>query len=100
MNFTSLLTPPLTSVFILMLIGPGILLTAALLLYFVFFFLDSFISWRSKKQHIVSRSSTEAEYCALADIISELLALRWLLEDMGLTHFSPTVIYCNNCSAI
>uniref|UniRef100_A0A2N9GB49 Reverse transcriptase Ty1/copia-type domain-containing protein n=1 Tax=Fagus sylvatica TaxID=28930 RepID=A0A2N9GB49_FAGSY len=40
------------------------------------------------------------EYRALADTIFELLALHWLLEDMGFTHFSPTVIYCDNHSAI
>jgi|UniRef100_A0A2N9EJY9 hypothetical protein len=67
---------------------------------FCFFLGDSLISWRSKKQHIVSRSSTEAEYRALADTTSELLALRWLLEDMGVTHSSPTVIHCDNRSAI
>uniref|UniRef100_A0A2N9HPR0 CCHC-type domain-containing protein n=1 Tax=Fagus sylvatica TaxID=28930 RepID=A0A2N9HPR0_FAGSY len=67
---------------------------------FCFFLGDSLISWRSKKQHIVSRSSTEAEYRALADTTSELLDLRWLLEDMGLTHSSPTVIHCDNRSAI
>uniref|UniRef100_A0A2N9HTZ5 Reverse transcriptase Ty1/copia-type domain-containing protein n=1 Tax=Fagus sylvatica TaxID=28930 RepID=A0A2N9HTZ5_FAGSY len=43
---------------------------------FCFFFGDSLISWRSKKQHIVSHSSTEAEYRALADTTSELLDLR------------------------
>uniref|UniRef100_A0A2N9IVE1 Integrase catalytic domain-containing protein n=1 Tax=Fagus sylvatica TaxID=28930 RepID=A0A2N9IVE1_FAGSY len=67
---------------------------------FCFFLGDSLISWRSKKQHIVSRSSTEAEYRALADTTSEVLALRWLLEDMGITHSSPTVIHCDNRSAI
>uniref|UniRef100_A0A2N9FZB6 Integrase catalytic domain-containing protein n=1 Tax=Fagus sylvatica TaxID=28930 RepID=A0A2N9FZB6_FAGSY len=56
--------------------------------------------YQGKKQHIVSRSSTEAEYRALADTTSELLALRWLLEDMGVTHSSPTVIHCDNRSAI
>ena len=43
---------------------------------FCFFLRDSLISWCSKKQHIVSRSSTEAEYCALTDATSELFALR------------------------
>uniref|UniRef100_A0A2N9GX63 CCHC-type domain-containing protein n=1 Tax=Fagus sylvatica TaxID=28930 RepID=A0A2N9GX63_FAGSY len=67
---------------------------------FCFFLGDSLISWCSKKQHIVSRFTTEAEYRALTDTTSELLALRWLLEDMGLTHSSPTVIHCDNRSAI
>jgi hypothetical protein len=48
----------------------------------------------------VSRSSIKTKYRALADTTSELLALRWLLEDMSLTHSSPTVIHCDNRSAI
>ena len=48
----------------------------------------------------MSRSSTKAEYRALVDTTSELLALRWLLEDMGFTHSSPTIIHCDNRSAI
>jgi hypothetical protein len=48
----------------------------------------------------VSHSSTKAEYRALVDTTSELLALRWLLEDMSLTHFSLTVMYCDNRSVI
>ena len=67
---------------------------------FCFFLGDFLISWRNKKQHIVSRFSTEAEYRALVDTTSELLTLRWLLEDMGFTHFLPTVIHCDNRGAI
>jgi hypothetical protein len=47
----------------------------------------SLISWQSKKQSVVSRSSTEVEYHALADTTAELLWLRWLLQDMGLFFF-------------
>lgn len=67
---------------------------------YCFFLGDSLISWRSKKQTVVARSSTEAEYRALADTTSELVWLRWLLEDLGITQHSPTVIYCDNRSAV
>ena len=45
---------------------------------------DSLISWRSKKQTVVARSSTEAEYRALAATTAELIWLRWLLQDLGI----------------
>ncbi|XP_043809052.1 uncharacterized protein LOC122722418 [Manihot esculenta] len=40
---------------------------------YCFFLGDSLISWHSKKQIVIARSSTESEYCALADATSELL---------------------------
>ncbi|GKU97911.1 hypothetical protein SLEP1_g10985 [Rubroshorea leprosula] len=49
---------------------------------------------------IPSRSSTEAEYRALGDTTSELLSLRWLLEDMGIPQPSSIDLYCNNQSAM
>ncbi|KAL6313610.1 hypothetical protein AAG906_006979 [Vitis piasezkii] len=55
---------------------------------------------RSKKQTFVARSSTEAEYRALADTTSELLWLRWLLKDLGVSTSSATPLYCDNQSAI
>ncbi|XP_026384497.1 uncharacterized protein LOC113280067 [Papaver somniferum] len=45
---------------------------------------NSLISWRSKKQSVVSRSSAEAEYRAMAHTTSEFFLLRWLLSDMGI----------------
>jgi len=67
---------------------------------YYFFLGDSLISCRSKKQTVVARSTTEAEYWALADTTLELLWLRWLLEDLGVSQHTPTTIYCDNRSAI
>ena len=61
---------------------------------------SSLISWRSKKQTHVARSSTKVEYCALADTTSELLWLRWLLKDLGVSTNSVTPLYYDNQSAI
>ena len=61
---------------------------------------SSLISWRSKKQTFVACFSIEAEYRALTDTTSELLWLRWLLTDLGVSTSSATPLYCDNQSAI
>ncbi|XP_028089314.1 uncharacterized protein LOC114289746 [Camellia sinensis] len=53
---------------------------------FCFFLGDSLLAWRSKKQTLVAHSSTEAKYRALADTTQQLVWLRWLLSDMGVSH--------------
>ena len=45
---------------------------------------------------MVSRSSTEAEYRALADTTCELVWLRWLLTDMDAPQPIATSLYCDN----
>ncbi|KAL0537149.1 hypothetical protein IC582_026119 [Cucumis melo] len=67
---------------------------------YCFYLGDSLISWRSKKQSVVSRSSTESKYRALADATTELLWLRWLLADMGVPQQGLTLLHCYNRSAI
>ncbi|BFG40530.1 hypothetical protein CerSpe_268040 [Prunus speciosa] len=57
------------------------------------------ISWSSKKQKTVSRSSTEAEYRQLAYTAAELSWLRSLFCDLHLSLTSPT-IWCDNISSI
>ena len=61
---------------------------------------DSLISWRSKKQTVVARSRTEAEYRALAATTTELIWLRWLLQDLGVDCSTATKLHCYNQSAI
>jgi hypothetical protein len=58
------------------------------------------MSWSSKKQPIVSLSSTEAEYKALCSATCEAIWLRKILEDVGEKQKVPTVIKCDNQSSI
>ncbi|CAL1361831.1 unnamed protein product [Linum trigynum] len=58
------------------------------------------ISWRTKKHTVVSRSSAEAEYRAIASTVSEVLWLRWLLRDLGVVSTGPTTLFCDNQAAL
>ncbi|PKU66382.1 putative mitochondrial protein [Dendrobium catenatum] len=58
------------------------------------------ISWSVKKQLTVAKSSTEAEYRALSASVSEILWLRRLASELQLHQSSPTLIHCDNLSAI
>jgi hypothetical protein len=58
------------------------------------------ITWVSKKQHTVSRSSTEAEYRALATGAAELAWLRQVLCDLGVYLPTAPTMWCDNTSAI
>jgi hypothetical protein len=58
------------------------------------------ISWCSKKQNAVSRSSTEAEYRSMADTTSELQWLIHLFRDLHIVLASVPVLHCDNISAI
>ena len=61
---------------------------------------DALISWKSKKQSTISRSSCEAEYRALAATTCELQWLSYLLKDFNISSPSPATIFCDNASAI
>jgi Reverse transcriptase (RNA-dependent DNA polymerase) len=57
------------------------------------------VSWSSKKQPTVARSSTEAEYRSMAMVTSELIWLRSLLTELHVSLPSPPVLYCDNLGA-
>ncbi|XP_020204935.1 uncharacterized protein LOC109790232 [Cajanus cajan] len=61
---------------------------------------DSLISWKSKKQAMVSRSSSEAEYQALASTTCEIQWLSYLLDDFKVSYKKPALLFCDNDSAI
>ncbi|KAM2612954.1 hypothetical protein TB2_032855 [Malus domestica] len=60
---------------------------------------SNLVSWSSKKQKTVSRSSAEAEYRQLAYTAAELSWLRSLYKDLHLHLVQPT-IWCDNVSSI
>ena len=100
MAFSTQLNLLLYSVHSLMLIGQGDPTDRRSTTGYCFLLGFSLISWRSKKQTFVARCSTEAEYRALADTTFELLWLRWLLTDLGVSTSSATLLYCDNQSVI
>ncbi|CAL8153025.1 unnamed protein product [Prunus armeniaca] len=67
---------------------------------FVIFLGCNPISWQSKKQGSVSRSSIEAKYKALANTTANLAWIRQVLTDLKLYLPDPPVAYCDNLSAL
>ncbi|KAJ9542336.1 hypothetical protein OSB04_028842 [Centaurea solstitialis] len=61
---------------------------------------DNLISWSSKRQPTLSRSSVEAEYRGVANVVSESCWLRNLLLELHHPIQKATLVYCDNVSAI
>ncbi|CAM8878685.1 unnamed protein product [Rhodiola kirilowii] len=61
---------------------------------------SSVVSWKTRKQAVVSRSSAESEYRSMAAACSEIAWLIRLLADMNVPITDPVPLYCDNQSAI
>lgn len=57
------------------------------------------ISWSSKKQKSIARSSTEAEYRSIAQTAAEITYVSHLMHELGVSHCDKPVIYCDNIGA-
>ena len=61
---------------------------------------DNLISWSSKRQNTVSRSSAEAEYRAVANAVAEASWIRQLLSELHTPLHHATLVYCDNISTV
>ncbi|KAK9690340.1 hypothetical protein RND81_09G121100 [Saponaria officinalis] len=61
---------------------------------------DSLISWKTKKQKTVSKSSVESEYRAMSYTTSEIVWLQGLLHDFDVSVPLPIQLCCDNKAAI
>ncbi|GKB90421.1 ribonuclease H-like domain-containing protein [Tanacetum coccineum] len=61
---------------------------------------DNLISWKSKKQNTLSKSSAEAEYRALASVTSEVIWILKILKDLHCENLLPVKLFCDSNPAI
>lgn len=58
------------------------------------------ITWSSKKQTTVSRSSTEAEYRSLANLTTEVIWIQTLLQELRVPLSQKPILWCDNLSTV
>ncbi|GJW12033.1 ribonuclease H-like domain-containing protein [Tanacetum coccineum] len=61
---------------------------------------NNLLSWSSKRQSTLSRSSEEAEYRGVANVVAETCWLPNLLRELHTPLSSATLVYCDNVSAV
>ncbi|CAM8885574.1 unnamed protein product [Rhodiola kirilowii] len=66
---------------------------------YLLYFGSNLVSWCSKKQPTVARSSAESEYRALAHACAETTWIALLLSELGANIQYPILLYCDNLSA-
>lgn len=59
---------------------------------------NNLLSWSSKRQPTLSRSSVEAEYRGVAKAVAETCWLRNLLRELQTHLSSAMLVYCDNVS--
>jgi histone deacetylase 1/2 len=66
---------------------------------FAVFLGSNLISWSARKQSTVSRSSTEAEYKAVANATAEVMWIQTLLYELGIQAPKKAKLWCDNIGA-
>ena len=60
------------------------------------FFCGNLISWKSKKQSVVSRSSAESKYRAIAKSVCEIMWIHQLLMEVSIETSVPANLWFDN----
>jgi hypothetical protein len=63
---------------------------------FVVYLGSKLVSWSSRKQNTVSRSSMETEYKALSNATTEIIWVQFVLQELGIKLTRPVVLWCDN----
>ena len=66
---------------------------------FAVFIGSNLVSWSARKQAIVSRSSTESEYKAIANATAEIMWVQTLLRELGIPSPRAARLWCDNIGA-
>ncbi|GKF38814.1 ribonuclease H-like domain-containing protein, partial [Tanacetum coccineum] len=61
---------------------------------------ENLLSWSAKRQHTLLRSSTEAEYWGVANVVDETAWLHNLLRELYTPLLTATLVYCDIVSAV
>ena len=67
---------------------------------YVFLLSGAAVSWSSKKQPVVTLSTTEAEFISAASCACQGIWLRRILEEVKYTQQGPIMLFCDNSSTI
>ena len=67
---------------------------------YVFMLCSGAVSWSSKKQHVVSLSTTATEFIAATSCSCQAIWLRRILEGLSHAQHDYTIVYCENSSTI
>lgn len=64
------------------------------------FFGDCLISWKTKKQSMLTKSTTKTEYRAVATTVAKVMWTSYVLKDFDILYSDSVILHCDNKSTI